>query len=241
MNQWDLFYESSEEPAEEQEEERCRCGRPREEAIFARIHTPERLEACLVEARYTVVDLDATAALLDDLFERRADHWVDDVTIDGHDWPRARIWLSGTDKVNLETSTRETYERISPLIRDLPTFKRRTATREHSDGIRDHDPGYDMLPASRQRLHRNELGRPTPGCAEAVADLFIAVERRWLQTPHALLDGMSPEEAAKDEQRLWQVYHLLEFTAVRGRARAGLAPGTDLNRVRAALGIGRRW
>jgi hypothetical protein len=239
MNQWDLFNEPFEELTEE--EDRCRCGRLVEEPIFARIHTPERLEACLVEARYTVVDLDATAALLDDLFERHADHWVDDVTIDGRVWPRARIWLSGTDKVNLETTTRETYERIAPLIRELPTFKRRCASREHSEGIRDNDLGYGTLGAGKQRLHRNVPGRPAPGCAEAVDELFIAVERRWLQSPHPLLDGMTPEEAAKDEERLWQAYELLEFTQVRGRARVGLPPGTDLNRIRSALGIGRRW
>jgi hypothetical protein len=241
MNQWDSFDEPFEEPMDEEEENRCRCGRPLEEPIFARIHTPERLEACLVEARYTVIDLDATATLLDSLFERQADHWVDDVTINGRIWPRARIWLSGTDKVNLETSTRETYERINSLIRELPTFKRGCASREHSDGMRDNDLGYGRLASSKQRLHRNVPGRPTPGCAEAVDELFIAVERRWLQSPHPLLDGMTPEEAAKDEERIWQVYHLLEFTAVRGRARAGLAPGTDLNRVRSALGIGQRW
>ena len=91
------------------------------------------------------------------------------------------------------------------------------------------------------RLHRDDERRPGPGPAEAIDALHVERERRWLQRSHALLGNVSPEVAAKDDDRIFDLYDLLELAQVRGLERVGLPPGADLYRVREALGIGRRW
>lgn len=185
-----------------------------------------------------MADLDVAAAAFDRTYQRRGSAWLDEVVINGHLWLRAAVWCSPPDKVHVEASSREAYQQMADTILALPTTVKKRSKREHDHHYRDTYWGY-----GQQRLHRSDAlaGRPTPGPAEAVEELRAEYERRWLQRPHALLDGMSPEEAAKDEQALFALYDLLELALVRGRDRVGLPPGADLNRVREALDIGRRW
>ena len=202
---------------------------------LARVHTPERLEACLVEARFAISDPDAAAVSLDSIFERRDGGWVVEALVGDRVWPRALLWLSPPDRLNVEASTREAYEVVASVLKELPITVRRRTKREHED-TRHQYYGYRQL-----RLHRDDEHRPAPGPAEAIQALHVERERRWLQRPHALLGDVSPEEAAKDDDRIFDLYDLLELAQVRGLERAGLPPGADLNRVRETLGIGRRW
>lgn len=135
----------------------------------------------------------------------------------------------------MDASTREAYEAVASVVKELPTTVRRRSKREHED-TRHQYYGYRQL-----RLHRDDEHRPAPGPAEAIEALHVERERRWLQRPHALLGDVSPEEAAKDDDRIFELYDLLELAQVRGLERVGLPPGADLNRVREALDIGRRW
>lgn len=212
------------------------CQRSCDRAMpLARCHTPERLEACLVEARFTIGDAEAAAAGLDSAFERRDGGWRVEVLVGDQVWPRALLWWSPPDRLNVEASSREAYEAVAGVVKALPTMVRTRSKREHEDA-RHQYYGYRQL-----RLHRDDEHRPAPGPAEAIDALHVERERRWLQRPHVLLGDVSPEEAAKDDNRIFDLYDLLELAQVRGLERAGLPPGADLNRVREALGIGRRW
>jgi hypothetical protein len=219
------------------EQTSCRCLCAQINPV-ARIHTPERVEACLVEGRFGVGDFTVAAAELDRIFLRRGEAWIDEVVIDGRPWLRAVMWFQPPDRISVETTSREAYEQVADVIMALPTMVRKRTKREHDDELRDHYRGYRS-----QRLHRGDalVARPSPGPAEAIEELRAQHERRWLQRPHPLLGGATPEEALKDEDRLFELYDLLELAQVRGRARVGLPPGTDMNLLRAALDIGRRW
>src|SRR5687767_10066123 len=96
MSQWDLFNQPDDDLVP------CHCGRRVEPPVFARPHTPERLEACLVEARFGVTNHAETASHLDQHFERRGAGWVDEVMINGRPWPRALLWLSPPDRLHVE-------------------------------------------------------------------------------------------------------------------------------------------
>lgn len=216
---------------------RCPCTQPNP---VARIHTPERLEACLVEGRFGVSDLDVAASHFDLTYQRRGGGWVDEVLVAGRSWLRGAVWLVAPDRVNVETTSREAYEQVAEVVLALPTEVKKRSKREHDNHHRDSYYGYGYR---QQRLHRGEqlTNRPTPGPAEVLEDLRAEHERRWTQRPHDLLSGVTPEEASKDEAKLYDLYDLLELAQVRGRDRVGLPPGADLDRVRESLGIGRRW
>ena len=204
----------------------------------ARVHTPERLEACLVEGRFGVADLDVATAQFDLTYQRRGGGWVEEVMINGRPWLRFAVWLSPPDKVHVEATARESFAEVAAVIEALPTTVKRRSKREHGDRAEDYPYGY-----RQPRLHRADAlhNRPTPGPAEALEDLRVEHERRWLQRPHPLLGDMTPEASAKDEQQLHVLLDVLELAQVRGRDRVGLHPGADINRIRESLGIGRRW
>lgn len=186
---------------------------------LARSHTPERLEACLVEARFTVTDADAAASSLDSALERRDGGWVVEALVGDQVWPRALLWLSPPDRLNVEASSREAYETVASVVKALPSTVRLRSKREHEDT---RHPYYGYR---QQRLHRDDEHRPVPGPAEAIEALHVERERRWLQRPHAMLGDASPEEAAKDDDRIFDLYDLLELAQVRGLERVGLPPG----------------
>lgn len=100
---------------------------------LARSHTPERLEACLVEATVTVTDAQAAAAGLDSAFERRDGGWVVEALVGDQVWPRALLWLSPPDRLNVEASTREAYEAVAGVVKTLPGTGRLRSKREHED------------------------------------------------------------------------------------------------------------
>lgn len=215
----------------------CRYPCPTPDPV-ARVHTPERVEACLVEGRYGVADFDIARTHLDLAYQRRGGGWVDEVMINGRPWLRSAVWFDKPDKVHVEATSREAFAEIADFIEALPTTVRKRSKREHDDCHRDRVYGY-----RQQRLHRGEAvaNRPSPSPAEALDDLLAEHEQRWLQRPHPLLGDVTPEAAAKDEDQLYPLLDLLELAQVRGRDRVGLHPGADLNRIREMLGIGRRW
>ena len=215
----------------------CRypCERPQP---VARVHTPERLEACLVEGRYGVADLDVATAHFDLAYQRRGGGWVEEVMISGRPWLRFAVWLSAPDKVHVEATARESFDEVAAVIEALPTTVKRRSKREHADRPEQYPYGY-----RQPRLHRGDAlqNRPTPGPADVLEDLQAEHEQRWLQRTHPLLGDMTPEAAAKDEQQFDVLLDVLELAHVRGRDHVGLHPGADLNRIRESLGIGRRW
>ena len=234
MTYFDLYPEQYQELYEEQAENvRCCRGHCIEFPPAARVHTPERLEACLVEGRFGLADPDGATAVLDRLFQRRGDGWVDEVTIDGRVWPRALVWLSPPDRLNVETSSREAYERVDTVIKDQLVARRRTK--------REHDRSEHTYYRRQSRLHRDDKHRPGPGPAEAIEEVQTDAVRHWTERPQERLDGLTPAAAAQDPQRLLDLYDLLELAYYRGIDRIGLPAGIDLNRVREHLGIGRRW
>ena len=234
MTYFDLYPEHYLERYEEQTENvRCCRGHCIEFPPAARVHTPERLEACLVEGRFGLADPEGAPAVLDRLFQRRGDGWVDEVTIEGRVWPRVLIWLSPPDRLNVETTSREAYEQVDAMIKAQLPARRRTK-REHDRS----EPSYYYQPS---RLHRDDKHRPGPGPAEAIEEVRGEAVRRWSERPNERLDGLTPAAAAQDPERLLDLYDLLELAHYRGTERIGLPAGIDPNCVREHLGIGRRW
>ena len=217
----------------------CPCTLPRAIPV-ARIHTPEREEARLVEGRYGISDFDVAATHFDLTYQRRGEAWIDEVTIDGRPWMRGAMWFSPPDRVNVEASSREAFDEMVAVVQALPITVKKRSTREHMPAQDNRSYFYSY---SSQRLHRGDVlpNRPNPGPAEFLQALRDEHELRWLQQPHDLLDGLTPEEAAKDATTVSKLYYLFEFAHDKGHAWIGLPEGTDLNSVRAKLGIGRRW
>ena len=214
---------------------RCRCKEP---MPAVPLYTPDRRQAALSEAKYVVDDLDAAAALLNDRYERRGDGWIDEVVVSGRPWPRAAVWMHPPRHLHVEASSREAFAEVCAVVAGLPSTVRRQSRREHNPYTHQRYYGYQPQPLLRGDALAN---RPSPSPAEALAQMWESLERRWLQRPHPLLGDISPEEAVKDDDKILDLYDLLELAQVRGRDRVGLPPGADLGRIRDALDIGHRW
>lgn len=139
----------------------------------ARVHTPERVEACLVEGRFGVADFDVATAHFDLAYQRRGGGWVEETMINGRPWLRFAVWMSPPDKLHVEATSREAFAEVAGVIEALPTIVKKRSKREHDDCHRDRIYGY-----RQQRLHRGEAldNRPTPGPAEALEDLLAEHE-----------------------------------------------------------------
>jgi hypothetical protein len=197
-----------------------------------RLHTPEREEACLVEGRFGVADLDAARARFDDVYARCGEGWVEAVCVDGRRWIRVAVWTAAPDRILVEASSREAYAAVVALLESLEPPARRRA--ERTDGDRSWP---------QWRLHRGALraGRPDEGPYEAIQQLVEREERRWVDAPTRFLDGLSPREAVGEPDAVHTLYELLEWAAQGWGQEAGMLAAFDLDRVRLALGLGRRW
>ncbi|MGH3665791.1 MAG: hypothetical protein ACRDU8_06845 [Egibacteraceae bacterium] len=196
------------------------------------LHTPEGEEACLVEGRFGVVDLDAVGARFDQVYQRSGEGWVEALDVAEDRWVRVALWTAAPDRVLVEASSQEAYARAEQVLASLQPPARHRADQTYEFGEYPH--GYN--------LHRGKLRerRPGDGPWEALQRLVEREERRWLDAPTLLLDGRSPREAAANPDAVYAVHELLGWAERGSINEVGMLATFDVDRVRQALGLGRR-
>lgn len=198
-----------------------------EERAPAVLLTPEGEQAGCISARFRTADREALAELLcDDLCTASGDGFVEVVATPTGDWVRANLWFDADGSVVLVTSAGERTAAYDLLFDHcLPPVRRGMAS-----GAAASAANLRLLPVPPPGTRA-----PQPSVHAALDELIRAAERRWVDGPEPILDGLTPREAWRRPGTRGDVRRLVRLGTSRAPALYGELAALDPRRVLARL------
>lgn len=178
---------------------------------------------------WQVSDIEDSATVLDDRYEREGDSWIERHELGGGEGIiRAQLRMEG-DRLTVTTLSEERMDRVLEFLESSVPGR---LLSDHREPV-----GPDMVPPGPPG--GDPFGDLDPEAAEeAMGQIQEQMEDRWMNEPVPALAGLTPREAAADPTRREQLERLLASFEQMGPTPPGMLT-FRVERLRRELGVDR--